>query len=86
MGYAGAALEEYRHTANSGVYRIFFRYLMYLMGYISHFANAKDILGYCLSYLKVEDNTQFLALYDALMKGEPREIIPFFDKIMTALK
>ena len=85
LGYAGAALEEYRHTANSGVYRIFFRYLMYLMGYISHFANAKDILSYCLSYLKIENNTQFLALYDALMKGEPREIIPFFDKIMTAL-
>ena len=50
-----------------------------------HFANAKDILGYCLGYLKVKD-ALFLSLYDALLKGEPREIIPFFDKIITALK
>ena len=58
---------------------------MYLMGYISHFANASDILSYCLTYLKV-DKDGHAALYQALRKGEPREIIPFFDKIMGELK
>jgi len=82
---AGAALENFRHTGNEGAYHIFFRYLMYLMGYISHFANAKDILGYCLKYLHTEEGL-FLPLYDALQTEEPREIIPFFDKIMAALK
>lgn len=85
LEHAGAALEEFRHTGSQGAYRLFFRYLMYLMGYMSHFANAKDILGYCLSYLHLEDSL-FLSLYDALVAGEPREIIPYFDKIMAELK
>ena len=84
LGYAGGALEEYRHSSNQQLYRVFFRYLMYLMGYVSHFANAKDILSYCLSFLKLDDPI-FLSLYEALLKGEPREIIPFFDKIMQTI-
>ncbi len=85
LGHAGAALEEFRHTGNQQVYRFFFRYLMYLMGYLSHFENAKDILSYCLSFLKLEEE-MFLPLYQALLAGEARDIIPFFDKIMKALQ
>ena len=85
LSQAGAALEEYRRTGHSPAYHIYFRLLMYLMGYISHFANASDILDYCLTYLKV-DKDSHAALYQALQKGEAREIIPFFDKLMGELK
>ena len=83
LSKTGAALEEYRHTKKDAAYRIFFRYLMYLMGYISHFSNALDILAYIMSYLKVEDE-DLRNLYHALRGGEPREIIPFFDNLTLA--
>ncbi len=84
LGQTGAALEEFRRGGNSSVYHLFFRYLMYVMGYISHFANAEDILNYCLSFLQLEGDL-YPQLYHALQVGEPREIIPFFDKIEKEL-
>ena len=84
LSQGGAALAEYRRTGNSSVYHLFFRCLMYLMGYISHFSNAPDILKYALSYLKLEGNTCY-ELYQALGRGEARDIIPFFDRLMKEL-
>lgn len=84
LGQAGAALEEFRRSGNSQAYHLFFRYLMYVMGYISHFANGEDILAYCLSFLKLEGNL-FKQLYQALQAGEVRDIIPYFDKILKEL-
>ena len=75
------ALVEYRRSGNSSAYHLFFRCLMYLMGYISHFANASDILKYSLSFLELEEGICF-DLYRALGRGEARDIIPFFDRLM----
>ena len=84
LGQTKAALEEFRHSGNSSVYHLFFRCLMYLMGYLSHFANAQDILDYSLSYLQL-DTSLCRELYAALLKGEARDLIPYFDKIMKEL-
>ena len=53
------------------IFVIFFRQMMYLMGYLSHFANARDMLSSSLKILNLEDREEeYFRLFDALMHAD----------------
>ena len=72
---AAIALKHYEAENSPSVFNVYFRYVMYLMGYASHFANADDILGYCFEYLQTPTDHYF-KMYDILKNKNYKDILP----------
>ena len=71
---AEVTLHYFKENPGQKAFQVYFRFVMYLMGYVSHFANGKDIIKYCLEYLKVEEEA-YLVLYDLMREKDYFKII-----------
>ena len=61
-------------------FHIYLRYVMYLMGYASHFANKEDILKFCLSDLQ-DSEELYMELFRILEEKDFFKIIEHMDVI-----
>ena len=61
-------------------FHVYLRYLMYLMGYASHFENKEDILGFCLDDLK-EEKDIYQKLFKIMEEKDFFKILPHMDEI-----
>lgn len=61
-------------------FHLYLRYVMYLMGYASLFANKEDILKYCLADLQESENL-YLDLFKILEQKDFFKIVSHMDEI-----
>ena len=70
----------YRVHKTQQAFHIYLRYVMYLMGYASHFKNAENIIRFCLEDLE-EDLDVYLTLYQLMREKDFFKILPHMDDI-----
>ena len=64
------------------IFVIFFRQMMYLMGYLSHFGNARDMLSSSLEILGLEgQKEEYFRLFDALKEANHEGILSITNSI-----
>ena len=64
------------------IFVIFFRQMMYLMGYLSHFGNARDMLSSSLKILGLEaQEEEYFRLFDALIDADHEGILSITNDI-----
>ncbi|MBQ9157001.1 MAG: hypothetical protein IJ137_09510 [Eubacterium sp.] len=77
---AAFSLHYYKEHPGQQAFHVYFRYVMYLMGYVSHFQNAEDIIGWCLESLEL-DKELYLTLYHILSEKDFHGILKHMDDI-----
>lgn len=70
----------FKENPNHQTFHLYLRYVMYLMGYASLFANKEDILGFCLDDLK-ESRDLYLELFRILEEKDFFKIVSHMDEI-----
>lgn len=81
---AGVALKHFEANKTPSVFNVYFRYVMYLMGYASHFANARDILAYCYEYLQVAPEI-YDRLYETLVEKDYKSILSLMEEVYVEM-
>lgn len=73
---AHAAYQKFSAMLVPQVFALYFRYVMYLFGYVSYFGNDIDILRQTLAVLEVGDKEElYLAMYQALKDKDIERIL-----------
>lgn len=77
---AEVAGRYYKETKGQQSFHVYLRYIMYLMGYVSHFANAEDIINHCLDVLK-EDKDFYMTLYGMMREKDFFHMLAHMDSL-----
>lgn len=77
---AELSLRYYEQERSQQAFHVYLRFIMYLMGYASHFQNAENIISYCLDYLKT-DREAYLKLYRMMQEKDFFHLLAHMDVI-----